>query len=106
MRTLFIILLSVIASVAATGLYFKSQSGGGVSASTQETTYDRVIRTGTLRCGYAAWYPNLIIDPNTKAKSGISYDVMEEVGRRLGLKVEWTQEAGFGSAEQDLKTGK
>jgi len=77
-----------------------------VAEQLQESTYSRVMRTGTLRCGYAVWYPNMVVDPNTKQMSGVSYDLMNEIGRRTGIKVEWTQEAGFGSAEQDLKTGK
>lgn len=101
MRSLLIVIVAVVVSLAVMTLL-----QGGKSAATQETTYDRIMRTGTLRCGYAAWYPNLIIDLNTKQFSGISFDVMQEVGRRLGLKIEWAQEAGFGSAEQDLKSGK
>jgi polar amino acid transport system substrate-binding protein len=72
----------------------------------QESAFARIMRTGTLKCGYAVWYPNLVVDPNTKQMSGISYDLMNEIGRRTGIKIEWTQEAGFGSAEQDLKAGK
>lgn len=102
MRTVLIVLISVLCSIAATAVFLKPQG----SDSQQETAFDRIMKTGTLRCGYAAWYPNLIIDPNTKKFSGISYDVMEEIGRRTGIKIEWAQEAGFGSAEQDLKSGK
>ncbi len=71
-----------------------------------QAAFDRIMKTETLRCGYAVWYPNLIVDPNTKQLSGVSHDLMEEIGRRTGIKIEWTQEAGFGAAEQDLKTGK
>ncbi len=70
------------------------------------SAFDRIIKTGTLRCGYAVWYPNMIVDPNTKQLSGVSHDLMEEIGRRTGIKIEWAQEAGFGSAEQDLRAGK
>ena len=72
----------------------------------RESVFDRVMRTKTIRCGYATWYPNLTIDPNTGQKSGISYDVMNRIGQVLDLKIEWTQEAGFGAAEQDLLSGR
>jgi ABC-type amino acid transport substrate-binding protein len=72
----------------------------------QQAAFARVDKTGVLRCGYAVWYPGFTIDPNTGQFSGVSYDVMNEVGKRLNLKVEWVAEGGFGSAERDLQTSK
>ena len=37
----------------------------------KETAYERVTRTGVLRCGYATWPPNVMKDPNTGKVSGI-----------------------------------
>ncbi|HEY1096612.1 MAG TPA: transporter substrate-binding domain-containing protein [Alphaproteobacteria bacterium] len=69
-----------------------------------EDTFDRVIRTGTIRCGYATWFPGFYVDPNTGKKAGFSYEIAEMLGKRLGLKIEWTEEAGWGNAEQGLQT--
>lgn len=68
-----------------------------------ETTFERILRTGTIRCGYAVWHPQLIKDPNSGALSGFDYEVMNLVGKTLGLKVEWVEEVGWGVAEQGLK---
>lgn len=70
--------------------------------SAQESTFDRVVRTGTLRCGYGISKPNLVKDANNGQLSGISYDVTNALAERLGLKVEWAEETGFGTAEQGL----
>ncbi|MBI1979827.1 MAG: transporter substrate-binding domain-containing protein [Elusimicrobia bacterium] len=34
-------------------------------------------------------------DPNTGALSGIFHDVMEEIGKNAGLKIEWVEEVGY-----------
>ncbi len=68
------------------------------------TVYERVIKSGTLKCGYIPYPPALIIDPNTGEKSGIFYEFMNEVAKRLSLKVEWVQETGWGTFINDLRT--
>lgn len=77
-----------------------------VRAADNETAFDRILRTGTLRCGYTSSPPYLIIDPNTRALSGIQYDIVNEMGRRMDVRVEWAVEAAFGTAVADLQAGK
>lgn len=72
----------------------------------KESVYDRVMRTGTIRCGYFVWPPFIAKDPNTGAMSGVFYDLTEELGKRLELKILWEQELNFGTYLQDLETGK
>ncbi len=62
------------------------------SAAEAESSYSRVMRTGTIRCGYVVWAPTFMKDPNTGAFSGIFYEYMEAVGKSLGLKIEWVEE--------------
>ena len=71
-----------------------------------QSAYDLVVKTGTLRCGYAASPPNLTIDPNTKKLSGIDYDVWQAIGKQLGLKIEWTEEAGWGNFIEGLRANR
>ena len=75
-------------------------------AADNETAFDRILRTGTLRCGYTSSAPYLVIDANTGALSGIQYDIVNEIGKRMDVKVEWTTEAAFGTAVADLQVGK
>ena len=72
----------------------------------KESTYDRVIRTGEIRCAYAPYAPALIKDPNTGELSGIFYDVMEEVGHRLNLKINWVEEVGYGVIPEGFVTNR
>ena len=75
-------------------------------AADHESVHARVMKAGTIRCGYFVWPPFFAVDANTGAKSGIFYDITEELGRRLELKIDWAQELNFGSYLQDLETGK
>ncbi|HOO50711.1 MAG TPA: ABC transporter substrate-binding protein, partial [Alphaproteobacteria bacterium] len=75
-------------------------------AAEKESVFDRVMRTGTIRCGYFPYAPTLIIDPNTKEMSGIFYEIIEEMGRRLSLKVEWAEEVDYGVIAEGFKTNR
>jgi cyclohexadienyl dehydratase len=64
------------------------------------------MRTNTLRCGYAIATPWTMIDPNTKQLSGVNYEVTNAVAQKIGLKVDWVEETGWGVAEQGLMAGR
>ncbi len=70
-----------------------------------ETVFDRVQRTGTLRCGFLAWPMYFDIDPNTKQVSGISKELTEAALHTLGLKVYYI-EVTSASKVTDLQSGK
>jgi len=75
-------------------------------ASDKELTFDRVMRTNTLRCGYVVLPPQFIQDPKTGHFSGVAYDVVMEVAKRLQLKVEWTEQVNFATVGEGLKAGR
>lgn len=72
------------------------------SGSIKESAYERVMRTQTLRCGYAVWAPYLTKDSATGAVGGIWHDFTETLAAHLGLKVEWAEEVGFGEISTAL----
>ena len=76
------------------------------SSAVLENAYERVMRTGELRCGYFSWNPALIKDPNTGVLSGTFYEYMEELGRALQLKIVWAQEIGLGDYPPALNAGR
>lgn len=102
-------LLTILVS-AATALVASAYVGTGQDAQTTpgptESAYDRVVRTGVLRCGYGISPPRLIKDPNTGALSGLDYDIWQTIGQNLNLKIEWTEEAGWGNFIEGLRTGR
>lgn len=75
-------------------------------AAEKESTFERVNRTGVLRCGYITWQPFVMKDPNSGKLSGLSYDVYEAIGKNLGLKVEWVTEVLVGQQAETLNSGK
>jgi ABC-type amino acid transport substrate-binding protein len=80
------------------------QAGAKDASTSDQPVYDRVNETNTIHCGYAPWPPNFVVDANTKKMSGIFYDLTNEVAKRLNLKVEWTEETGWSTVTEALKT--
>jgi len=72
----------------------------------RETAYERVIRTGVLRCGYGIFEPQTMKDPNTGAFTGAFVDVMQSLGKELGIKVEYTEEVDWGQIAEALSSGR
>ncbi|HAX91321.1 MAG TPA: hypothetical protein DCY07_03825 [Rhodospirillaceae bacterium] len=68
----------------------------------EETVFERVMRTKTLRCGYVTDQLFFRKDPNTGAFSGIFYDITLKIAEALRVKVEWTQEASYATYNEDL----
>jgi len=79
---------------------------GTTAAPVKESVYDRVMRTGTIRCGYALWQPSLMKDPNTGQFSGIIYDYVEALGKALNLKIVWAEETSWADFPTALETGR
>lgn len=75
-------------------------------AGDKESAYERVVSTQTIRCGYAISPPLLVKDPNNGTISGLDYELWNIIGQELGVKIEWTEEAGWGNFIEGLKTGR
>lgn len=73
------------------------------SAFASDEAYDRVMNLGAIRCGYIVYPPQLSKNPNTGKLSGLSYDLMERIGKDLNLKIEWTEEVGSATWIEGLK---
>ncbi|MCB1538615.1 MAG: amino acid ABC transporter substrate-binding protein [Rhodospirillales bacterium] len=71
-----------------------------------DAIYDRIMKSGTIHCGYSLWNPLTFVEPNTGEIKGIFHDLMEEAGKRLDLKIEWTEELGWGTVVESLQTGR
>lgn len=95
----YLVLLSIVPLLGACG-----NAASGVVTSHKQSTYDRVINSGKIRCGYATYFPACIKDPNTGRLSGIAVEAIELIGKKLGLTVEWTEEVGWGSMLEGLQT--
>lgn len=72
----------------------------------KETSFERVMRTKTIRCGYIEWPGYVEKDPSTGKMSGVAYEIAEAIGKELELKVEWTEPTGWGSYQEGLNAGR
>lgn len=77
-----------------------------VTAAAAESLQDKVLRTGTIKAAYLVYFPLLMRNPNSKSFSGVGYDTLMLAANRLGLKVQITEEVGFGTMIEGLKTGR
>lgn len=66
----------------------------------------RVLSSNTIRAAYLVRPPNIIKDPNTGKLSGIFVDVLEEIGHRAGLRIEWVEEVTWSTMMEGLNSGR
>ncbi len=72
---------------------------------TQRSAFDTVVASKTLRCAYAAYDPFLVKNADGNI-TGIFHDVLEEAGKRLGFKIVWAEEVGYGNINTGFNTGR
>ena len=105
MRLVYTLLLT--AAVAATTAYLVRPEGSAPgAATTQESAFERVLRTGVLRCGYNVWAPSVLVDPTTGKLTGIVPDLVEKMAAAAKIKVEWTEQIGWSEFPAALNSGR
>lgn len=72
----------------------------------KESVYERIMRTGTIRCGYFTFPPLSVKNTETKAMSGLAIDIFNKMAANMNLKVEWTEEVGFDALIPGLQTNR
>ncbi len=98
--------LSIVIAILALTLTAIQKTSPSANPRREETAYERIMRTRTLRCGYALWPTFEDIDPNTKQLKGIGPEFANALAEKLNLKIEWTQEVQWGQEVEALQTGK
>jgi polar amino acid transport system substrate-binding protein len=82
------------------------QAGGKKTGIQTASTYQRVLERGSIRCGYVMFPPYMMKDPNSGKLSGVSYDLMNAVGEKLQLKIDWAEEVAYGEMITAVNTGR
>jgi len=105
MKKLPIILTAVIAAVITSliTLSIARRSGSGQATKT-ENVYERIIRTGKIRAAYITYPPAVVKDSATGKLSGTFVETLEEIAKNLDVKLEWTEEVGWGAQIEGLNT--
>lgn len=64
--------------------------------------YSRVMQSNTIKCAFLNYPPACMKETKTGKMSGIFVDVLEKAASNLGMKIEWTEEVGWGSQIEGL----
>ena len=72
----------------------------------EESVFNRVLRTGKIRASYATYPPYAMKDPNTGNMTGVFVEVLENIGEKLGVRIEWVEEVGWGTIFEGLESGR
>lgn len=72
----------------------------------EQSAYDRVMKTRTIRCGYAFWEPGVMRDEQTGKMHGAFVEYVERLGLALNMKIEWAEDIDWGSLSTALKAGR
>ncbi|MFZ2620763.1 MAG: transporter substrate-binding domain-containing protein [Alphaproteobacteria bacterium] len=78
---------------------------GSNSAAAKETAYERVMRTGVLRCGYNYWDPGVVKNADGSL-GGYAVDVAREIAKVGELKLEWVGPIEWGNMVAELASNK
>lgn len=97
-------LFAVVMAFFALGLSIHNSRTTNVTKT--ETVYERIMRTGTIRCGYTPYSVGFMKDPNTGKMSGIYVDVVKELAKNLQLKIEYVEEVGWGQQIEGLQSNR
>lgn len=101
--------LKVILSVMIISLIMVSCSSDGNKTdfnNQSKNTYRKILEAKKIRVGYISYPPSFIKDPNTGNFSGIFHEVLQEIGKKLQLKIEYTEEVGWGSMIEAINSGR
>lgn len=77
-----------------------------VFAAEKESAYDRIMRTQTIRCGYGTNPPWIYRDLTTGEMKGPNVEIMQEIAKQLGFKLEWPEETGWANLPTSLAAGR
>lgn len=102
MKLLFKI-IAAVTLVCASGLVACNRN---VSTPERQSLHEKVINAGVIRASYANYPPYCIKDPNSGELSGACVEILNEAGKRLGLKVDWVEEVGWGAIFEGLNSGR
>ncbi|NTU76892.1 MAG: ABC transporter substrate-binding protein [Alphaproteobacteria bacterium] len=102
-HALLLIVASVIVSLSIQNFVLPKKN---LATAPKETAYERVMRTGAIRCGYTPYSIGFMKDPNAGKMSGIYYDIVTRLAENLSLKVDWVEEVGWSGQIEGLNSNR
>lgn len=83
------VVLAVVA-LAAVGLLAGALGQVGAQG---KSSLERIQKEKVLRVGWAVWHPYVYRDPKSNRIVGVSVDLLEEMARSLGARLEWVEDS-------------
>jgi len=65
---------------------------GAAQAQSQSPAMERIEKQKQLRVGWAVWHPYVYRDPKSNQVQGISYELLQDMGKALGVNVVWVED--------------
>ncbi len=100
--SLIFLLSMIIGTISLTSC----SSSQAIQTTHSQSVYDRVIQSGKIRAAYVIYPPYCMKDPNTGIITGIGPEALELIAKKLGLQVQYTEEAGWGNMVEGLQTNR
>jgi len=100
-KTQLILIGAVLLTALMLGCCQKQEQSG-----TQHSTYQQVLVAKRITVGYISYPPSFIKDPNSGSYSGIFHEVLQKVGEKLELQIEYKEELGWGTMIEAIKSGR
>ena len=99
-RYLYLVILSLALSLTSiVTIYFQewqhSHKVDEAVTANAGKVYERVISSGELKVAYIVFPPYIVKDSSTGKLSGIFYNLTEELGKSLSLKINWVEEVNL-----------
>lgn len=74
--------------------------------SIKANAYERIIQAKKIRVGYVSVPPGCIVDPATKKFSGITVDILRQIGKNTDLQIDFVEEVGWATMIEGLNSGR
>lgn len=101
-----VIIAILVSALVSSGFMYVYRDKVGVEPVKKETSYERIMRTGVMRCGYVNWMPVIAKDTVSGKMMGYWPEIMEALADSMKLKIVWQEEVSFQTYLQDLNNGR
>ena len=75
-------------------------------AADKKSTYEKVMKSGKVNCGYGIWPPYINFNFETNKPEGVVVEIMENIAQKINLELEWPEETGWQYMPTALNAGK
>ena len=98
--------LGLAAVGGAVGAVTSKNNAPDIAQDQSDAAFNRVIKTGVLRCSYINYVPYFWVDAKTGQMQGVFYELTKRIAELANLEIVWTPETNFSTLAADLQAGR